>query len=823
MNTTSRNLSIIILLTVLAFMSFELHDRPLVKTCSNVDMDMILIDPISKIVSFSKPLMDTLLTENENVSIRITATGNMTGHIADAQIQNKSRKKTSVKIPEGEIPKNPGRAAHQGFFVPEPQDIEVPGGSTITVPIQGYCNDPSLDPPAPGTTLPDPGQWTPATEDIQRIRKLTRATEKLQNDELINTPFSNSPPRERENIIQQFIWYYAVADHDPCESIRQLFTQNSGSKYNEYGIEQMVDAIRRVGRATGLGPFIPPDLPAYVADVQEPISIQAPDVDNDLIVVVKGTGRTTGHIADIIVTNPNNQMVVVRPGSSDIPESGGYLIPSDGGRQPYAVPIIPDIRVGANKTVTVPVEGFCVDIRRPPVPAGEDMPPIASWVGLPTTLPTVHQTSDGAPIIHIPTRTALPVDEAEWLLQDKPKPSGIGRPCPPRPCRSCPTFPGTENPIEHIINGEEQLGIFAPIILEGIKNITKVVDSLQQDGRIRTPFSSTPPREREAVIQQTFWIFTSALTGQEYPEKEFESNTYEQFETATGQPVNNLPTDQELNIKDGIEDFWQTFQAVGAEAKILPSPPPPPPSPTPVEQSNWQNNSKVYYTAKLDSGAETESEPKVDRVPKMTSQHYVNAEGNPVSPTSEDKDEEEEEGPEEEENNRPCKCDNLTFDLIIRRENSKARNRSENLHNGGIIIEQSGQSEKVEIDVRDWKEGDFYYISLMRGKMNCSCTNAGSAESIECDFYARSKNSSQKNRLYMTKDPSDDEGVESQDPADADKYRRDFKFTFNPQEANTKVIEFCYSAYCFSKDCNISKSDVRCKDYCLELTFKMGE
>lgn len=102
--------------------------------------------------------------------------------------------------------------------------------------------------------------------------------------------------------------------------------------------------------------------------------------------------------------------------------------------------------------------------------------------------------------------------------------------------------------------------------------------------------------------------------------------------------------------------------------------------------------------------------------------------------------------------------------------------------------------------------------------MNCTCMNVGSAERIICDFYSKSKNVNQKNKLKIEEDPSKRKDVESLDDKKGD--RTDFKFTFSPTEPKSNVIKFCFSAYCFSDECSDSKSGVKCKDYCLELTFK---
>ena len=848
MKSQKQSQTVFILFLMIALMAFDIQSDTAINESMLPDSSHSFTDHhinskcgSEKFTAINNPLYPTEVSIN-NVAIKIVATGNTSGHIADAHIQNKSRKRTTARIPAGEIPiqTTSGSQAHQGFYVPDPMDVEVPGNSNLIVPIRGFCNDPTLDPPTPGTTLPDPSNWSTPTDDIQTIRKISKSTEKLQNEGLINTPFSANPTRERESVIQQTVWWYTISDHDPCRSIRELLTGDpagTGSDYEDQGISQIMDAIRRVGRASGIPSFTPPALPMEAGEVQGPIPSNRAGMEKEITIKVVGTGRTTGHIAELFVTNPNDHPVVMRVGTGDMARSSGFYIPASGQHQPYIVPSISDISVGPKETVKVPVEGYCVDIRRPPVAEGDPMASPSDWIGLPSDPPAILQTPDGTTIIHVPTRTALPVDEAKDILLGKntpPPPTGIrpwmpnafktGLDCPDVITNSYPTFPGTDNPIVHVINTDEKLGVLVPMLLESIDLIIEVTDAMQSNGQMRTPFSSRPAEEREAVIQQTFWMFTSAVSGDDYPKKEFESNTYEQFETATGQPINNLPPAQKTEIDRGIDNFWNTFQAVGAEAKIL-TKPIQMVVPQTAANNPWQSYGKIAGLAdrlgeRIRDQISPDRSPKVqekrepDNVPKMVSDTSIPAPGTADSASKDDKPE----GDEEETNDEPCKCDNMTFDLVIRRVNAKDNTREVRLLDEAIVIKDAGNTKKMDIDVIDWKQGDYYSISLMRGNMNCACTNAGSAESIDCEFYSRSKNVSQKDKLRITKDPSKRNDVESLDSEKGD--RTNFRFSFSPAEPKSNVIEFCFSAYCFSKDCNLSNNGVRCRDYCLELTFK---
>ena len=104
-----------------------------------------------------------------------------------------------------------------------------------------------------------------------------------------------------------------------------------------------------------------------------------------------------------------------------------------------------------------------------------------------------------------------------------------------------------------------------------INLITDAYDNLKETGKISTPFSNTPPKERESVIQQTFWITAAALTGTGYKIDDFAKRTEEQFEETTGQKIQKLKPEQKKELDAGVADFWNTFQAVGVEAKVIAS------------------------------------------------------------------------------------------------------------------------------------------------------------------------------------------------------------------------------------------------------------
>ena len=260
--------------------------------------------------------------------------------------------------------------------------------------------------------------------------------------------------------------------------------------------------------------------------------ISMPAGRNDaLIFTATGTGRTTGHIADLAIYNPGDQPATV--------ELGPCFIPSGGQYQPYVVPSLPPVTVPPHSTTNVPVQGYCADIFTAPVPAGAVFPPVTDWINAGAT-----------------AGNWQPLALNGWQATNSPG-------------AITPTIPGTHMPLGHTIDTGKYPAEAAPILLDALQRIAQAYDQMRQNGAITTPFSGNPEKERESVIQQTFWIYAAELSGRTYKQDHFRENTLQQFESASGQDFKKIPADQQKQINQGVQDFWNTFSAVGAEAKVL--------------------------------------------------------------------------------------------------------------------------------------------------------------------------------------------------------------------------------------------------------------
>lgn len=244
--------------------------------------------------------------------------------------------------------------------------------------------------------------------------------------------------------------------------------------------------------------------------------------NQDLNVVFKkitGTGQTTGHIADLTINNNSKNNIDYKVPQMFIPSSGKY--------QPYIVPNVTPVNLGPNETKVVPIYGYCADIHMPPVPINIPIP-VQNIISLPDLKALVNSSVPAVPI----------------------------------------TLQGTGN-IKKPIDFNKDPVSTGNILLGAIQQIEKAYDHLKESESISTPFYGNPEKERESVIQQTFWLYTSGIQQKEYDKDQFKENTIKQYNTSMPTTYENSTEQQKQNVEKGVDDFWNSFVAVGVDAKVL--------------------------------------------------------------------------------------------------------------------------------------------------------------------------------------------------------------------------------------------------------------
>jgi len=300
-------------------------------------------------------------------------------------------------------------------------------------------------------------------------------------------------------------------------------------------------------------------------------------ISNLFVIKATGTGNTIGNIANITVTNTNDFPVEIQPQT--------FFIPSDGKYQRYVGRIPKGIIVPPDGTVVIPVDGVCADVHTPPVSSDEDMPPVYTWipVGNSPQTTTVSSNPTGTSdqtnpqgentthtdIMLIPIVSTPPVPEFKptdipnimttsgYKMENNPDPEIII------------TWPGTDIPTGGTLDPGINPEVYAPVIVSMLESIEVAAGIVRESGIFPTPFSKDSSREEKAFIQQTFWIASAALTGNEYTKTDFTKITYDQFQQSTGKTVASLPPEQKEQVDSGIADFWNTFQVTGVVAKVI--------------------------------------------------------------------------------------------------------------------------------------------------------------------------------------------------------------------------------------------------------------
>ncbi|HSF89443.1 MAG TPA: Ig-like domain-containing protein [Saprospiraceae bacterium] len=279
------------------------------------------------------------------------------------------------------------------------------------------------------------------------------------------------------------------------------------------------------------------------------IKIQA----QSLKITATGTGQTTGHIANLSITNTTGSTVRINPQTC--------YIPSDGKYQPY-VATIPGTSVPPG-TSFLPVQGYCANVYAHPVPDGNPMPLVSDWI--PVIQPAINIPRGGTNILTTPAVPAFKPEDVAGLIQS---PGYAALPAKAS-TNITTTWPNTNILFEGTIKPGSHPKTFAPVLVEAVNSITKGFDDLRQAGIINTAFSGDPEKEREAIIQQSFWMYTARITGKEYQKEQFREKVFSQFEDNSGTEVESLSAEEKEKLKSGIDVFWNTFINVSIEAKLL--------------------------------------------------------------------------------------------------------------------------------------------------------------------------------------------------------------------------------------------------------------
>ncbi len=285
------------------------------------------------------------------------------------------------------------------------------------------------------------------------------------------------------------------------------------------------------------------------------------------ILDVQSTGGTSGQIAAIRVRNNAQQTFHTA--------EQRFYIPSKGKYQAY-VARIPEGQALPPGISTIPLEGYCTDVHKKPIPEKRDFPPPAGWLLLaeakpPHPHPAPTLPSEGITILMTNTDSIRFSDEEieDYFQRAFPTPSGEDSTNP----KLIPMLPLSGWPPIHIVLDKEKTDaeITGYILIHAWLRIEEATEKIQANPDYSTPFSADSLRERETIIQHALWMFSSRLDSTEaaYTRADFARNVHRQFIEQTGHEPNE---EEKQQLQTGIDQFWNAFSATGEEAKVLVKP-----------------------------------------------------------------------------------------------------------------------------------------------------------------------------------------------------------------------------------------------------------
>jgi len=188
----------------------------------------------------------------------------------------------------------------------------------------------------------------------------------------------------------------------------------------------------------------------------------------------RATGKTTGHIGDLLITNPNNIKNTIQLTS--------YIIPPLNNKQGYAIyqKQIKKVEIAAGETYTHKLIGYCINVNKPPVENNSAFPPFLSWLS------------------------------EEDLDQKK--------------------IEALKNTGEVLkaYDFDKELEKVAHVILEAVNKLEEQYSTWKNPLQFPDLYPGNAIAVKEAIIQQALWQFTSALQGKTYNFKNFEQSILKQ-------------------------------------------------------------------------------------------------------------------------------------------------------------------------------------------------------------------------------------------------------------------------------------------------------
>jgi hypothetical protein len=251
----------------------------------------------------------------------------------------------------------------------------------------------------------------------------------------------------------------------------------------------------------------------------------------------RGTGRTTGGVLAVAVSNPTPAPLRTTIGDCFVPSASDY--------QGYVIPQTYPIEVPAFRTVTVQLEGYCTNVRRPAIPGGELAASVSRWVTWAAAAPL--PAPGQAPGTGFLPLGVAPADDLLGL-----------------------TYPGTQEPFPYRIDVDQYPESVARLLLHAAWSAGQAFDQLVDAGKIQPErLGRNAATLRQEMVQQTVWAVSARLEGGTYDKNTFALQFIEETEQALNLYRTAFSPEWQQQTDRQVQDAWATISLVGASAKLL--------------------------------------------------------------------------------------------------------------------------------------------------------------------------------------------------------------------------------------------------------------
>jgi len=280
-----------------------------------------------------------------------------------------------------------------------------------------------------------------------------------------------------------------------------------------------------------------------------PVWSQVPfqDAHPGLEATATGTGRTTGHIADLTLNNTTSE-----PMDTEI---GPLVIPSDGKFQGYVVNDTYPVEIPAFGSATLPLYGYCTDIFKLALPEGAGAADAGTWISVtgPAAVPGPSWN-----LVSLGYELVSSWEEETIVL----------------------TYPGTTIPFTYRIDTEEHLETVGSMLVEVVNMIEESYDRWVATEEEITVFEEmTETEQRSTVVQHVFWYYTSVLRGERYDKTWLTRVITDETEIVTNTTVEHYTPITVTLIEQEVTNVWNVILLIGTDAKILKE--------TETEEGSW--------------------------------------------------------------------------------------------------------------------------------------------------------------------------------------------------------------------------------------------